>query len=52
MCFWQYKYSYEGVKYENEQLKNVNYSNINDKDDTADYFDPGDKGENNVTWLN
>ena len=35
----------------NEKLKNVNYSNINDKDDTVDYFDPGDKGENNVTWL-
>ena len=50
-AFWQCKYSYEGVKYENEQLKNVNYSNINDKDNTVDYFDPGDKGENNVTWL-
>ena len=35
----------------NEKLKNVNYSNINDKDNTVDYFDPGDKGENNVTWL-
>ena len=35
----------------NEKLKNVNHSNTNDKDDTVDYFDPGDKGENNVTWL-
>ena len=50
-AFWKCKYSYEGVKYENKQLKNVNYSNSNNKEDAVDYFDPGDKGENYSTWL-
>ena len=50
-AFWKCKYSYEGVKYENKQLKNVNYSNSNNKEDAVDYFDPGDKGENYSTWV-
>ena len=50
-AFCKCKYSYEGVKYENKQLKNVNYSNSNNKEDAVDYFDPGDKGENYSTWV-
>jgi len=50
-AFWQCKYSYVGVKYENKQLKDVNYSNSNSKKDEVDYFDPGENGENNSVWL-
>ena len=50
-AFWQCKYSYVGVKYENKQLKDVNYSNSNSKEDQVDYFDPGENGENNSVWL-
>ena len=49
--FWQCKYSYVGVKYENKQLKDVNYSNSNSKKEQVDYFDPGKNGENNSVWL-
>ena len=50
-AFWQCKYSYVGVKYENKKLQDVNYSNSNSKKDEVDYFDPGENGENNSTWL-
>ena len=50
-AFWKCKYSYVGVKYENKKLQDVNYSNSNSKKDEVDYFDPGEKGENNSTWL-
>ncbi len=50
-AFWQCKYSYVGVKYENKQLKDVNYSNSNSKKDEVDYFDPGEKGKNNSLWV-
>ena len=50
-AFWQCKYSYVGVKYENKQLKDVNYSNSNSKKEQVDYFDPGENGENNSVWL-
>jgi hypothetical protein len=50
-AFFQCKYSYIGVKYEDEQLKNVNYSNSNRKNDAVDYFEPGKNGENYSTWL-
>ena len=50
-AFLQCKYSYVGVKYENKQLKDVNYSNSNSKEDQVDYFDPGENGENNSVWL-
>ena len=36
-AFWQCKYSYVGVKYENKQLKDLNYSNSNSKKDEVDY---------------
>ena len=38
-AFWQCKYSYVGVKYENKQLKDVNYSNSNSKKDEVDFFE-------------
>ena len=50
-AFWQCKYSYVGVKYENKKLKDVNYSNSNSKEEEVDYFDPGENGKNNSTWL-
>ena len=50
-AFWECKYSYVGVKYENKQLKDVNYSNSNSKKNEVDYFDPGENGENNSVWL-
>ena len=50
-AFWKCKYSYVGVKYDNKQLKDVNYSNSNSKEDVVDYFDPGKEGENNSVWL-
>ena len=50
-AFWQCKYSYVGVKYENKELKDVNYSNSNSKEDQVDYFDPGENGENNSVWV-
>jgi hypothetical protein len=50
-AFWQCKYSYVGTKFENKQLKDVNYSNSNSKKDEVDYFDPGENGENNSVWL-
>ena len=50
-AFWQCKYSYVGTKFENKQLKDVNYSNSNSKKDEVDYFDPGENGENNSVWI-
>ena len=50
-AFWQCKYSYVGVKYDNKKLQDVNYSNSNSKKDEVDYFDPGENGKNNSTWL-
>ena len=50
-AFWQCKYSYVGVKYDNKKLQDVNYSNSNSKEEEVDYFDPGENGKNNSTWL-
>ncbi len=50
-AFWQCKYSYVGTKFENKQLKDVNYSNSNSKKDEVDYFAPGENGENNSLWV-
>jgi len=50
-AFWQCNYSYVGVKYENKQLKDVNYSNSNSKKDEVDYFAPGENGKNNSIWV-
>lgn len=49
--FWKCKYFYKGTKFENKKLKEVNYSNINNSQDSIDYFNKGNDNENKSLWV-
>ena len=49
--FWKCKYFYKGKKFENNKLEEVNYSNINNSQDSIDYFNKGNDNENKSLWV-
>ena len=49
--FWKCKYFYKGKKFEGNKLEEVNYSNINNSQDSIDYFNKGNDNENKSLWV-